>query len=58
MKLYKCQDEDCKKIIPEDKRLKHSFRKSDGSLHYVFKCPYCRGSLEEIELQIVMIGNA
>ena len=44
--MYKCQDKDCRKTIPDYMRLTH--RSSISGIE-VYKCPYCRGQLIKIE---------
>jgi len=44
-KRYQC--EDCKKKIWETQRLK--FPSISDPSRFLYKCPYCRGKLEEIK---------
>jgi len=44
---YQCQDKDCGRIVSEDIRLRITIPWDKGRV--VYKCPYCRGSLKEID---------
>lgn len=58
-KKYRCLDPDCtskavfeRGEIPESRRLRFTFRylggEKKGQPYEVFKCPYCRGKIEEV----------